>query len=334
MQEYHADRRLITWIKNNMGGCPQTPGDLLKITELDSGRVNRSTSTDGYLTPRWLVETPGEFTLIGEMQNLRSLRLDRLELEDWSFLGRCRGLQKLDLAGTNFSDCRILGDLPELALVRLPVRRTLRHTEVLDAIQGRTSASGVSCPEIREEAPFYRDEDYGHLQEVDGGEIRVAWKDSAGVRCVFVRFAGKPPAGWRDFPHGEYQEDNWRSLSPEAQKELAAQLAESVRRQKVEELALSLEPWGEGHSLCGDFAPGWAALWLDDTEDTGAAYISYNPDYDTVEVLCPIEVGGQSPVPKMWALEDMEEAARIVEHFLLTARLPEGSRWLLDAAEA
>lgn len=333
MAEYHADRRLITWIKNNMGGCPQTPGDLLKIRELDSGRVNRSTSTDGYLTPKWLVETEGDFTLIGEMKSLRTLRLDRLELRDWSFLARCRGLQKLDLAGTNFSDCRILAELPELVKVRLPVPRTLKHTEVLDAIQAGVTASGVSFPEVQEEVPFYRDEDYGDLQEVDGGDIHVAWRDSVGVRCVFVRFAGKAPASWRDFPHSEDQEDNWRKLAPEAQKELAAQLAESIRRGRVEEFALSLEPWGEGHSLCGDFAPGWAALWLDDMEDTGQSYVSYNPDYDTVEVLCPVEVGGQSPVPKMWALEDMEEAARIAEHFLLTARLPEGSRWLLDETE-
>ena len=38
-KEYKVDPRLLTWIKNNMQGCPQTPGDLLRIKRLDRWKV-------------------------------------------------------------------------------------------------------------------------------------------------------------------------------------------------------------------------------------------------------------------------------------------------------
>ena len=153
------------------------------------------------------------------------------------------------------------------------------------------------------------------------------------MRCVSASFHGKQPPHWRDFPHQEYQEDNWKNLSPEEREILAQELAQAVQKEKVQDFILSLEPWGEGHFLCGEFAPGWAALWYDWTDSPTGSYSCYNPDYDTVEDLCPIEVGGQSPVPKMWALEDMEEAARIVRHFLLTGELAPGSLWLHEGGE-
>ena len=85
-QEYRVDPRLLGWIKKNMQGCPQIPSDLMKIKKLDSDKVNRSQSTEGYRTPRWLIEERGNFTLLGELPNLEYLRIARVELGDWSFL--------------------------------------------------------------------------------------------------------------------------------------------------------------------------------------------------------------------------------------------------------
>ena len=166
---------------------------------------------------------------------------------------------------------------------------------------------------------------------VKGEDVSLpGWEGSTAVRCVSVKFCrGKTPGGWKGFPHKEYEEDNWLNLPQEAREQLAGELAGAIRKENVEELSLSHEPWGEGHSLCGEFAPGWAALWYDGS-DEGTVYTIHNGDYETVEDLCPIEVGGQSPVPKMWALEDMEEAARIVCYFLLNGGLAPGSRWLKD----
>lgn len=326
-KEYKVDPRLLTWIKNNMQGCPQTPSDLLKIKRLDRWKTNRSTSTEGYLTPKWLQEERGNFSLFGEMENLEYLRLSKTELDDWSFLTQCKALQVLDLGESNFTDCRLLAELPALEKVYLPPRRKLRHTEVLDSL----NVTGGDTPELVEDQPFYKDEDYRDMPVVDGGELTIDYQYEGypGVRCVSVDFHGKEPEGWKDFPHGNDEEDNWKNLTPEERKELAAQLAESIRKEKVLELCLSLEPWGEENYLAGEFAPGWAALWYDDTE-RGASYTVYNSDYDTVEELCPIEIGGQSPVAKQWALENMDLAARIVEHFLLTGQLLPGSKWMVD----
>lgn len=326
-QEYKIDPRLLGWIKKNMQGCPQTPSDLAKIKKLDSDKVNRSQSTEGYLTPRWLTEERGDFSLLGELPNLEYLRIARVELGDWSFLTRCKELRTLIVQDTDFADCRLLLELPLLEKVSLPPKRKLQHREVLDALKAKSCS-----PAVEEEQPFYRDEDFENMVEAAGEEIHPDYKGSHEVRCVSVSFHGGAPAHWKTFPHKEYQEDNWKNLSRSEQEELAEELAEAVRKEKVQDLILSLEPWGEGHFLCGEFAPGWAALWYDSTDDRAVCYNCYNPDYDTVEDLCPIEVGGQSPVPKMWALEDMAEAARIVRHFLLTGELAPDSRWLREEA--
>ena len=170
-------------------------------------------------------------------------------------------------------------------------------------------------PALVEEQPFYKDVDYEDMEELDGGDITIDYRYEGydGVRCVLVEFCGAPPAGWKDFSYGEYQEDNWKNLTQEQRETLAARLADAICREKVESLSLSFEPWGEEMFLGGEFAPGWAALWYDDMEN-GVSYMSHNTDYDTVEELCPIEIGGQSPVAKKWALEDLDLAARIVEY--------------------
>lgn len=324
--EYKVDPRLLNWIKKNMAGCPQTPGDLAKITRLDSDKVNRSSGTEGYLTPRWLIEERGNFSLLGELPNLEYLRIARFDLGDWSFLPKCKKLRTLIVQDTDFTDCRLLAELPFLEEISLPAKSKLKHREVLDTL--RAKATGAN---IEEDPPFYRDEDYWGMESILGEDIKITgWEGGTAVRCVSVRFCkGATPAGWKTFPHKEYEEDNWLYLPQDAKVRLAEELAEAVRKENVAELNLSLEPWGEGHSFCGEFAPGWAALWYDDP-DTEAAYVIHNTDYDTVEDLCPIEVGGQSPVPKKWALEDMAEAARIVRHFLLTGKMAPGSEWLKD----
>ena len=328
-KEYKVDPRLLTWIKNNMQGCPQTPGDLLRIKRLDRWKVNRSQSTDGYRTPAWLREEKGDFSLIGEMKNLEYLKLTKTEIGDWSFLTQCKKLRMLELSESDFTDCRLLAELPALEKVYLPPRRKLKHTEVLDSLPLQKET-----PALVEEQPFYKDVDYEDMEELDGEDITIDYRYEGydGVRCVLVEFCGAPTARWKDFPHGEYQEDNWKNLTQGQRETLAARLADAIRREKVESLSLSFEPWGEEMFLGGEFAPGWAALWYDDMEN-GVSYMSHNTDYDTVEELCPIEIGGQSPVAKKWALEDLDLAARIVEYFLLHGQLMPGSRWLREGGD-
>ena len=74
------------------------------------------------------------------MEKLRQLsvvlssRNQTLDMGDFSWLPRCKNLQHLDLALTNFSDCALLLQLPALKTVRLPEREQLVHLEALDAL--------------------------------------------------------------------------------------------------------------------------------------------------------------------------------------------------------
>ncbi len=321
-QTYGIDPRLLVWVKNNVEGCPQTLGEFADIISLDRWKVNRSKSTKGYDTPAWLVEKKGDFSMIGEMKELQYLRLQEIEIDDFSFLTRCRKLQMLDLQHTNFSDCSLLEGLPELKKAYLPPRSQLIHTEVLDALLGKAKTLDIEIPE-----PFYRDEDFPDIEIVDGGDVHLSCEGDEKVRFVQVDFSGKEPSAWSDFCYDE--EDCWLLMGEEQKEELADQLADAVRKGRVHGFWLSQEPWGEGHYLCAEFALGWAALFYD-SDDEGYCYSIHNADYDTVEILAPVEVGGQSPVPKMMATEDMELVARILKHFLKTGQLCPGTRWVKE----
>ena len=322
---YYIDPRLLAWVKNNVESCPQTLEEFAKITRLDRWQVNRSKSTTGYETPSWLVTKRGDFSIIGEMKELLYLRLQEIEIEDFSFLRKCRKLQMLDLQHTNFTDCSLLEELSDLRKAYLPPRSQLIHTEVLERLSKKAEPIEIQVPE-----PFYKEEDFQNCKIVDGAEAVLSYQGNRTVRCVSVDFAGKEPSAWRGFAHGD--EDCWGDLSEEVREKMIEQLAEAVRHEKVHSLLLSLEPWGEGHYLGGEFAGGWAALFYDDN-DQGVSYSVYNADYDTVEILAPVEIGGQSPVPKMMALEDLELAARIVSHFLRTGQLCPGTKWVKDGEE-
>lgn len=56
----------------------------------------------------------------------------------------------------------------------------------------------------------------------------------------------------------------------------------------------------------------------------------YNPEYDTLTILAPVLIGGQTPVPRMWALYDMELVAKIVRYFLENGQLYPDIQWVLQ----
>ena len=324
-KKYGIDPRLLSWIKNNVEGCPQTLEEFAGITRLDRWKVNRSRSTKGYETPSWLTVKRGDFSMIGEMRELQYLRLQEVEIDDFSFLTRCRKLEVLDLQHTNFTDLSLLSDLPELKKVYLPPRSQMIHTEVLDGLLKRGEAPKVEVPE-----PFFKDEDFQNMQIVDGGTVKLSYKVEQSVRNVQVDFAGRQPSAWREFCCED--EDCWLGLEEERKNRMTEQLADAVLHDRVHSFFLSQEPWGEGHFLCAEFAGGWAALFYD-TGDGEVCYSIHNADYDTVEILAPVEVGGQSPVPKMMATEDMELVVRIMKHFLKTGQLCPGTMWVKEGED-
>lgn len=132
------DPRLLGAVKRALGRMPAVPYDLTQVKVLD----NFYSPVDPYWdnVPEGFVLTPGEFSAIGRMVKLRQLsvvlssRNQTLDMGDFSWLPRCKNLQHLDLALTNFSDCALLLQLPALKTVRLPEREQLVHLEALDAL--------------------------------------------------------------------------------------------------------------------------------------------------------------------------------------------------------
>ena len=132
------DPRLLGAVKRALGRMPAVPYDLTQVKVLD----NFYSPVDPYWdnVPEGFVLTPGEFSAIGRMEKLRQLsvvlssRDQTLDMGDFSWLPRCKNLQHLDLALTNFSDCAQLLQLPALKTVRLPEREQLAHLEALDAL--------------------------------------------------------------------------------------------------------------------------------------------------------------------------------------------------------
>ena len=132
------DPRLLGAVKRALGQMPAVPYDLTQVKVLD----NFYSPVDPYWdnVPEGFVLTHGEFSAIGRMEKLRQLsvvlssRDQTLDMGDFSWLPRCKNLQHLDLAQTNFSDCALLLQLPALKTARLPKREQLIHVEALDAL--------------------------------------------------------------------------------------------------------------------------------------------------------------------------------------------------------
>ena len=132
------DPRLLGAVKRALGRMPAVPYDLTQVKVLDNFYSPVAPYWDN--VPEGFVLIPGEFSAIGRMEKLRQLsvvlssRDQILDMGDFTWLPRCKNLQHLDLALTNFSDCALLLQLPALKTVRLPGREQLVHLEALDAL--------------------------------------------------------------------------------------------------------------------------------------------------------------------------------------------------------
>ncbi len=179
---------------------------------------------------------------------------------------------------------------------------------------------------------LYRKEDFEGMRTVRGEDVVISWEGGSRIRYVSAEFVmdGEPPL-WKLFSRLEEdeEEDNWAKLSPWKAKLLTRELLKAVLEGNVSTVFLSLEPWGEDHLFTLDFAGGWAnVIYMDD--ETGVHYESYNPAYPDPAELSPVEFGGQTPIPKMLALEDLELAAKIVQHILEKGQLLPGTLWMTD----
>ena len=164
---------------------------------------------------------------------------------------------------------------------------------------------------------------------VRGEDVVLSYEGKSQVRHVEVEFyMDQTPTLWEVFSRVRDEEDNWAKLSSQKTRQLTDTLLDSMIKNNVSTLCISLEPWGEGHNFVLDFIDGWVDItYMDD--ETPVYYHSYNPAYANSTELLPIEFLGQSPVtiPKMLALDDINLAVEIVRHFLATGQLLPGTLW-------
>lgn len=137
--ERTIDPYLFRAIVRITGRIPLIPYDLKKIKALEI--YDRYRRMPSYETISFFRFKEHDFSVLGEMENLHTLRIYILEppliIEDFSFLKKCKKIKKLDLAETNFTDCVFLSYLPELVYVRLPKEKDLINKQVLDTLHAK-----------------------------------------------------------------------------------------------------------------------------------------------------------------------------------------------------
>ncbi len=104
-----------------------------------------------------------------------------------------------------------------------------------------------------------------------------------------------------------------------------------IRGGTVREVYLSMSEYGGGGDedfLNVDLAHGWAVPAFNYWDEEGEAHmlLPVNGKYSGGE-SAPVEIGGQTPVLKRNALDDLDLAAECVLHFARTGTLYPGLEW-------
>ena len=104
-----------------------------------------------------------------------------------------------------------------------------------------------------------------------------------------------------------------------------------IRGGTVREVYLSMSEYGgedDGDFLNMDLAHGWAVPAFNYWDEEGEAHmlLPVNSKYSGGE-SAPVEIGGQTPVLKRNALDDLDLAAECVLHFARTGTLYPGLEW-------
>ena len=290
-----------------------TPKHLTDITQLKRIKrladkdfpVPHSEYTRQKLAPiqDFLQSRTGDWAMLEEMTNLQVLEFPKRTpsgiVDDFSFLPKLKNLYRLDLRFTGFTDCSLLSGLTQLKSLALPTRKNLIHTEVLDTL---------SC-KIYTDEPTYRDDNFPPYKVMPAQEASAPSPGSFAVRYLEY--------GRKHFANSEITE------------EVLDELAKLIRAGKINSLLLSLDENGEEDFFTMDIEDGWAApmfnIWNEDGE--AVCFQPINEKYPSVEEDAPVEIGGQSPVPKRFALDDLTLAAKCALYFARTGKLYPAVQW-------
>ena len=95
--------------------------------------IGRMTALQSLCIEQIDVEDPGLWPLLAGLPHLRNLRLRDVQVGDFSFLPACRALRSVSFYHTDFSDCRLLLNLPKLQEADLRFC-PLEHREALEEL--------------------------------------------------------------------------------------------------------------------------------------------------------------------------------------------------------
>lgn len=118
--------------------------------------------------------------------------------------------------------------------------------------------------------------------------------------------------------------------------EITEELVSGILKQIPEgiDIILSLNPYGEEDMfeiLCDGEWLSIGYSYYSEEKQQDIVYYSYNQSYAGTEDLSPLESGGQSPVEKYMAINDIKAGVKAAEYFIRTGRLYPGIDWAKQA---
>ena len=112
-------------------------------------------------------------------------------------------------------------------------------------------------------------------------------------------------------------------------REAISELVHNIRNNRCNSAWLALDEYGEEDFLSVDICNGWVALAFNSWDGEGAAHMCQpvNPEYATSQEEAPVNIGGQTPVLKRNALNDLDLVAECVLRFAETGELYSELKW-------
>ncbi len=112
-------------------------------------------------------------------------------------------------------------------------------------------------------------------------------------------------------------------------RETVNELIHKIRNNCCSFAWLALDEYGEEDFLSVDICSGWAALAFNSWDEEGAAhmYQPINPEYATSQEYAPVNIGGQTPVLKRNAFNNLDLVAECVFHFAKNGELYAEFKW-------
>ncbi len=231
------------------------------------------------------------------------LDLPPADFDDFSFLLKCRSLEIVDLSHTNFRDCAILAQMPELKMVFLPAERQLLHRELLDPlpIQVKTNPRCI------------RGDGFPSYELVKPQPVE-SWDKKPPYTVLYIAYYDIND-----------EEKTWQGR--EITQKVVEKLMKKIRKKKLDELYLSLQYWGEEEDMTLCISGEGVCVNFFDKEQK-INYSLFDPNHPVDWDRLPHQVSDQEGSDfGEYATDNLELAADCVAYFIKTGKLYPGAYW-------